>query len=632
MIAAMPSAISLNTPVEDLHSFKIARLGPVLSRKLAQALAAQTHKKSTADVKVEDLLTYFPMRYEDRARPALIRDLQDGVEASLELTVTHAHGYAVRNPRGYGRAQLYIFEVAAIDGPMSGREVIVWWFVSGRRAYDIVKYYTAKLVPGTRFITFGRWEREARRNTFKLRLNKPADELEVLGETAPDLEVSEENRSDPALAAIHVGRRVPVYRKLGEFNSKRVREIVHAVLALLNDKDVEETLPPDLRHRAKLIGRAQALREIHFPPPDVSMLDYELSQSEPHRRMIFEDFFWVTFAIGVKRGQRVREQKDTPLRIDKTVQNHIASVMPFKLTAAQRKVTAQIFNDMKSQTPMNRLLQGDVGSGKTIVAVIAMLAAMENDLQAALMAPTEILAEQHARNIKRLLAKTPYRVELLTGSTRAKEKRQLQAALNAGEIHACIGTQALIQEAVAFDKLGLVVIDEQHRFGVMQRAELRDRGLNPDVLVMTATPIPRSLAMTVYGDLDVSVIDELPPGRTPIETKVFGEDQRQEVKRLITREIKAGRQIYVVYPLVEESEKMDLKDATRRYEYLRDTVFPKLPVGLLHGKMKPAEKEKVMSAFVAGEIKILVSTTVIEVGVDVPNASVMIVRSEERRV
>ena len=633
MIAAMPSAISLNTPVEDLHSFKIARLGPVLSRKLAQALAAQTHKKSVASVTVEDLLTYFPMRYEDRARPALIRDLHDDVEASLELTVTHAHGYAVRNPRGYGRAQLYIFEVSAIDGPMSGREVIVWWFVSGRRAYDIVRYYTAKLVRGTRFITFGRWEWEARRNTFKLRLNKPADELEVL--QAPEneevtLEESEENQPDPALAAIHVGRRVPVYRKLGEFNSKRVREIVHAVLSLLNDKEIEETLPADLRHRTKLIGRPQALREIHFPPPEVSMLDYELSKSEPHRRMIFEDFFWVTFAIGVKRGQRVKEQKDTPLRIDKTVQNHIASVMPFKLTDAQRKVTVQIFNDMKSSAPMNRLLQGDVGSGKTIVAVIAMIAAMENDLQAALMAPTEILAEQHARNIKRLLAKTPYRVELLTGSLRAKEKRSLQAALKEGEIHACIGTQALIQEAVAFHKLGLVVIDEQHRFGVMQRAELRNRGLNPDVLVVTATPIPRSLAMTVYGDLDVSVIDELPPGRTPIETMVFGEDQRQEVKRLITREIKAGRQVYVVYPLVEESEKMDLKDATRRYEYLRDTVFPRIRVGLLHGKMKPAEKEKVMSAFVAGEIKILVSTTVIEVGVDVPNASVMIVEHAER--
>jgi ATP-dependent DNA helicase RecG len=632
MIPSMPGAISLNTPIEDLHSFKIARLGEILSQKLAKALATQTHKKNSAAATVEDLLNYFPMRYEDRSRPALIKDLHDGAEASLDLTVTKTNGYAVRNPRGYGRPQLYIFEVYGIDGPMTGREVIVWWFVSGRRAYDIVKYYKAKLERSTRFITFGRWEWEARRNTFKLRLSSAADELEILSPPSEteDPEQSEENQPDPSLAAIHVGRRVPVYRKLGDFNSKRVREIVHAVLALLNNKAIEETLPADLRHRAKLIGRAEAMREIHFPPPDVSMTDYEQSKSPAHVRMIFEDFFWVTFAIGLKRGQREKEVKAAPLRIDKSVKDHIASVMPFKLTRAQRKVTAQIFTDMQSSAPMNRLLQGDVGSGKTIVAVVAMMAAMENNLQTALMAPTEILAEQHARSIKRLLAKTPYRVELLTGSLRAAEKRHLQNALKEGEIHACIGTQAMIQEAVAFEKLGLVVIDEQHRFGVMQRAELRARGLNPDVLVMTATPIPRSLAMTVYGDLDVSIIDELPPGRTPIETFVFGEDQRQEVKRLITREVKAGRQVYVVYPLVEESEKMDLKDATRRYEYLRDTVFPKFSVGLLHGKMKPAEKEKVMSAFVAGETKILVSTTVIEVGVDVPNASVMIVEHAER--
>jgi ATP-dependent DNA helicase RecG len=638
MIASMPSAISLNTSIEDLHNFRIARVGQTLSHKLAKALASQAHKKTAAEVTVEDLLNYFPMRYEDRSHPAAIKNLKDGMEASLDLTVVKAHGYPVRNQRGYGRAQLFIFEVSGIDAAMTGKEVIVWWFVSGRRAYDIVKYYTARLVRGTRFITFGRWEWEARRNTYKLRLQKPADELEVLvapehPEQVPDEanpEQVEENVPDPALAAIHVGRTVPVYRKLGDFNSKRVREIMHAVLAILDDKAIEETLPPDLRHRARLIGRAQAVREIHFPPTGISLIDYELSTSQAHRRMIFEDFFWVAFAIALKRGQRVKELKDAPVRIDKAVKDTIASVMPFKLTRAQRKVTAQIFNDMKSTAPMNRLLQGDVGSGKTIVAVIAMIAAMTNELQTALMAPTEILAEQHARSIKRLLAKTPYRVELLTGSLRAAEKRRLQAALQQGEIHACIGTQALIQEAVAFARLGLVVIDEQHRFGVMQRAELRARGLNPDVLVMTATPIPRSLAMTVYGDLDVSVIDELPPGRTPIETMVFGEDQRLEVKRLIAREVKAGRQVYVVYPLVEESEKMDLKDATRRYEYLRDTVFPRLSVGLLHGKMKPAEKEKVMSAFVAGQIKILVSTTVIEVGVDVPNASVMIVEHAER--
>lgn len=630
----MPSAISLNTPIEDLHRFRIARLGQTLSRKLASALVKQTHKKTSAEAIVEDLLTYFPMRYEDRSHPALIKDLREGMEASLDLTVVRAHGYPIRSQRGFRRPQLFIFEIVGTDNTKTARDVIVWWFVSGPRAYDIVNYYTKRLVPDTRFITFGQWEWEPRRSTYKLRLNKPADELEILtplpATDEPHPEHVEEDVFDPALAAIHAGRRVPVYRKLGDFNSKRVREIVHAVLSILDDETIEETLPADLRNREGLLGRAQSLREIHFPPQTVSMVDYELSRSPAHLRLIFEDFFWVTFAIGLKRGRRMKETKETPLRIDKKVKDVIASVMPFKLTQAQRKVTAEIFNDMKSTAPMNRLLQGDVGSGKTIVAVIAMLAAMENNFQTALMAPTEILAEQHARNIKRLLAKTPYRIEMLTGSLRAAEKRRLQTALKDGEINACIGTHALIQDAVAFAKLGLVVIDEQHRFGVMQRAELRARGLNPDVLVMTATPIPRSLAMTVYGDLEVSIIDELPPGRTPVETMVYGEDRRQEVKRLISREVKAGRQAYVVYPLIEGSEKVDLKDATRRYEYLRDNVFPKFSVGLLHGKMKPAEKEKVMKAFVAGETKILVSTTVIEVGVDVPNASVMIVEHAER--
>jgi ATP-dependent DNA helicase RecG len=638
MIPAMPSAISLETPVEDLHNFRIARLGENPSRKLASALAAQVHKRNRSEVTVEDLLTYLPMRYEDRSRTAAIRDLQDGLEASLDLTVTHAHGYPVRGKANFGKApRLFIFEVAAHDAGNTGRDVIVWWFVSGRRAYDIVKYYTARMVPGARFITFGKWELEPRRGSYKLRLQRPADELEMIAlpdqstnAIAQDPEQVEESVPDPALAAIHVARRVPVYRKLGDFNSKRLREVMHAVLAQLDDQKIAETLPPDLLQRANLIGRAQALREIHFPPADVSLSDYEQSRSPAHLRLIFEDFFWVTFALGFKRGRRVKETKEVTIRIDKLVKDAVKAVMPFKLTGAQRKVTADIFNDMKSTAPMNRLLQGDVGSGKTIVALIAMIAAIENGLQTALMAPTEILAEQHARNIKRLLAKTPYRIELLTGSLRAAEKRRLQTALKEGEINAVVGTQALIQEGVSFARLGLAIVDEQHRFGVMQRAELRARGLNPDVLVMTATPIPRSLAMTVYGDLDVSVIDELPPGRTPIETMVVGEDQRQEVKKLIKREVSAGRQVYVVYPLVEESEKMDLRNAKERYEYLRDTVFPRLTVGLLHGKMKPAEKEQVMNEFVAGRIKILVSTSVIEVGVDVPNASVMIVEHAER--
>src|SRR5882724_4043586 len=628
----MPVAISLNTPIEDLLQFRIARLGEILSRKLAAALASYSNKKQAADATVEDLLNYLPMRYEDRSHLARIEDLKDGMEASLELQVKLAGGYQVRNKRSFGKSQLFIFEASGVDAGKTGRPVVVWWFVSGSHAYEIVNFYTKKLARGTRFIAFGRWEWDSRRNTFALRLQKPADELEIL--TASDDESSteqgEETTSDPSLAAIHAGRRVPVYRKLGDFNSKRLREIIHAVLSTLPDKAILETLPADLRQRAKLISRAKALREIHFPPQDASMDDYERSRSPAHVRMIFEDFFWLAFAVALKRGKRTKESKGAIIKIDSRVTSAISSVLQFKLTRAQRKVVLEIFNDMKSAAPMNRLLQGDVGSGKTIVALIAMIAAMENEYQTALMAPTEILAEQHARNIKRLLAKTPYRVELLTGSLRAPEKRRLQNALKAGEIHACIGTQALIQDAVSFSRLGLVVIDEQHRFGVMQRAELRARGLNPDVLVMTATPIPRSLAMTVYGDLDVSVIDELPPGRTPIETRVFGEEQRPEVKQLIASEVGAGRQVYVVYPLVEESEKMDLKDATQRYEYLRDKVFPRLTVGLIHGKMKTADKEDVMRRFVAGEIQILVSTTVIEVGVDVPNASAMVVEHAER--
>ncbi|HSQ24127.1 MAG TPA: ATP-dependent DNA helicase RecG, partial [Pyrinomonadaceae bacterium] len=398
------------------------------------------------------------------------------------------------------------------------------------------------------------------------------------------------------------------------------------------DTAVAETLPADLIKRQRLIPRALALREIHFPSEKASLDEFERARSPAHRRLIFEELFWLALGLCVKRGQRIRESKDANIKIDDAIKKRIASVLPFKLTDAQRKVVKEIFRDMRSDAPMNRLLQGDVGSGKTIVALIAMLTAMENDYQSALMVPTEILAEQHARNLKRILAKSPYRIELLSGSLKAADKKCLHQAISKGEVNAVVGTHALIQESVSFKNLGLVVIDEQHRFGVMQRAELRARGLNPDVLVMTATPIPRSLAMTVYGDLDVSIIDEMPPGRTPIVTKVFADnaDDRKEVKQLLTREVRAGRQIYVVYPLVEESEKMDLRDATRRYEYLRDKVFPKFSVGLLHGRMKSEEKDEVMRRFVKGEIQILVSTTVIEVGVDVPNASVMVVEHAER--
>jgi ATP-dependent DNA helicase RecG len=643
IIRAMPTPVTLDTRINEIDRYDLARLGQITARKLAQALAGSMGNKTAGDVTVEDLLHYLPARYEDRSNLARIADLQHGMEASLALHVKLAGGYEVRNKRSFKR-RLFVFEISATDADRTGRPVVVWTFLSGPHAQRIIANYTKRFSRDVRFVAFGKWEWDARRATFSLRLNKP-DEIEVLPETVATISnkaesavtargdrdsVEQDFESDPALAAIHVGRCVPVYRKLGEFRPKRLREIIHALLTATSEKAITETLPAELRQRQCLIGRAEALRRVHFPAEDATLDEYERARSPAHLRLIFEDFFWLALGLLLKRGQRIKESKGAIIKIDQAMKLRIASVLPFKLTEAQRRVVKEIFRDLQSDAPMNRLLQGDVGSGKTIVALIAMLAAMENGYQTALMAPTEILAEQHARNLKRLLAKTPFRVELLTGSVRAAEKRLLHTALAAGEIHACIGTQALIQEAVSFNKLGLVIIDEQHRFGVMQRAELRARGLNPDVLVMTATPIPRSLAMTVYGDLDVSVIDEMPPGRTPVETQVYGEDQRQEVKRLIAREVRAGRQVYVVYPLVEESEKMDLKDATQRYEYLRDRVFPKFQVGLVHGRMKPAEKDEVMRRFIAGEINILVSTTVIEVGVDVPNASAMIVEHAER--
>ena len=628
-----PNSVSLETRILDLPDRGFPRVGPLTARKLAAGIAGVSAGKDLNNVSVEDLLHYLPMRYEDRSNLARIRDLRDGMEASLELFVKLCQGRPVRGWRSF-RSRLYIFEISATDRERTGKDVVVWTFLSGPKAQQIIDSYEKKFRRGVRFIAFGKWESDPARRTFSLKLHKP-DEIEVLPPSEPSLETSpssSDSLEDPSLAAIHVGRRVPVYRRLNDLRPKQLREIVHGALTALPDMAIAETLPAELIKRQRLIARGSALREIHFPPDNASLAEYENARSRAHRRLIFEELFWLALGLSVKRGKRIKESKGADIKIDDGIKKRIASVLPFRLTDAQRRVVKEIFRDLRSDAPMNRLLQGDVGSGKTIVALIAMLTTMENEYQSALMVPTEILAEQHARNIKRILAKSPYRIELLSGSMKTADKRRLHQAIAAGEVNAVVGTHALIQETVSFKNLGLVVIDEQHRFGVMQRAELRSRGLNPDVLVMTATPIPRSLAMTVYGDLDVSVIDEMPPGRTPIVTRVFADnaDDRKEVKQLLTREIRAGRQVYVVYPLVEESEKMDLRDATRRYEYLRDKVFPKFSVGLLHGRMKPEEKDDVMRRFVKGEIQILVSTTVIEVGVDVPNASVMVVEHAER--
>ncbi len=624
------SSISLETRIVDLPNQGFGRLGLLTARKLATGVAQISSGRNIDEVTVEDLLLCLPMRYEDRSKLILIRNLSDGMEASLELFVKHSNGKQIGGWRRSFKHRLYKFNVFAADRERTGK-VVIETFVSGLSATRIIESYEKKFAPGTRLIAFGKWSYEGPFQ-YVLRLNRP-DEIEVLPpleEKLPNADGSDEN--DDVHSAIHVGRRVPVYRKINELRPKQLREIVHDLLKEIPRSAIAETLPVELRKRQSLIDRAEALNQIHFPADDSSLAEYEAARSPAHRRLIFEEFFWLTLGLAVKRGRRIKESKGEPVTIDDGVKRRIASVLPFKLTEAQRRVVKEIFRDMKSDAPMNRLLQGDVGSGKTIVAVIAMLAAMENGRQTALMVPTEILAEQHARNIKRILAASPFRVELLTGSTKSTEKKLLREAIAAGEVNAVIGTHALIQVKISFKHLGLAVIDEQHRFGVMQRAELRARGVNPDVLVMTATPIPRSLAMTVYGDLDVSIIDQMPPGRTPIVTRVFADntDDRNLVKQLLRDEMLAGRQVYVVYPLVEESEKMDLRDATRRFEYLRDKVFPKFSVGLLHGRMKADEKDEVMRRFVSGEIQILVSTTVIEVGVDVPNASVMVIEHAER--
>ncbi len=650
--------LKLQTPLVELHEYEISGLSVAMARKLAMAVAAFTYKNDLTEVVVEDLLNYFPMRYEDRSNLIQIDELYEGLEASIELYARVAGGFQVGKNRGPKAPPLFIFEITGGDFERTRKPVVVWWFVSGKGAYRIVNYWKERFERGTRFVAYGKWEWDARKNTFALRINKP-DELEILrseqdynefgllknlsnaavdgaqnseseNKNAGEEDFLEEDFGNPEFAMIHTGRRVPVYRKLGQFQTKRLREIIYNVLQNLDKSSIKETLPNDLCERQNLITRAQAVEEIHFPPEDCSITDYAAARSNAHKRLIFEEFFWVSFALQLKRGERRKEPKGTIIEISERTFERIKNLLPFSLTGAQERVIKRIFDDMQSDAPMNRLVQGDVGSGKTIIAFLAMFAAMENGYQTALMAPTEILAEQHARNAKKLFADTNYRVDLLIGSLRAAEKRKVQKAIAEGEIHAVIGTHAVIQDAVEFEKLGLAIIDEQHRFGVMQRAELTARGLRPDILVMTATPIPRSLAMTVYGDLEVSVIDELPPGRTPIKTVVVGEDKREGVYKGIEREISLGRQVYIVYPLIEESEKMDLKAATKMFEELRDKVFPRYKIGLLHGKMKTGEKEEIMQDFTGGKLNILVSTTVIEVGVDVPNASLMIIEHAER--
>jgi ATP-dependent DNA helicase RecG len=552
---------------------------------------------------VEDLLYRFPTRYEDRGHFQTIASLRPGVAASVVGEVLSCGIRPTRRPR------FKIFELLLRDASGSLRAI---WF-NQPFLNDVFR-------PHQRVILFGRLELTPHG------LQMPTPAYEIVG-GAEDGDEGE--GGDGAPAAIHTGRIVPVYEKTGTLTAKVQRALVYQALQSL-PPEVADPLPPAVRERLRLMGRRGALQQAHFPEAGASIDELNAFRSPAHRRLIFEEFFLFQLGILLRKRRAETDRKPRPVVVTDAIRAAVREVLPFRLTGDQKGAIREIVRDMERPRPMNRLLQGDVGSGKTIVALMASLVAMENGLQVAFMAPTEILAEQHFFNIRRLLERSRFRLTLLTGATPAKKRREILAELAGGSLQMVIGTHALVQEDVAFRELGLAVIDEQHRFGVLQRATLRSKGLHPDVLVMTATPIPRTLALTAYGDLDVSVMREMPPGRHPIRTAARPESRRDEVYAFVRKEIEQGRQAYVVYPLVEESAKVDLKAATEMADHLSQDVFPDLRVALLHGRMKQDAKDRVMGAFVRGEFDILVSTTVIEVGVDVPNATIMVVEHAER--
>jgi ATP-dependent DNA helicase RecG len=555
---------------------------------------------------VEDLLYRFPIRYEDRASFRTIASLRPGETASIVGEVLSSGVRPTRRPR------FKIFELLVRDRTGSLRAV----FFNQPFLADVFH-------PHQRVVLYGRLEL----SSHGLQLTGP--QYEVLRTADDEAPAEQEGAGAGESETLHTGRIVPVYEKTGTLTAKVQRALVHQALAQLSG-ELPDPLPEAVRARHGLTARRQALADVHFPPEGTSLDDLNAFRSAAHRRLIFEEFFLFQLGIVLRRRRAREERKPRPVVITDDIRRSALRVLPFKLTGDQRQVIGEIVEDMKKPQPMNRLLQGDVGSGKTIVALMAALVAMENGLQVAFMAPTEILAEQHFINIRRLLEHARFRLALLTGATPERKRREIVAELAGGSIHLVVGTHALVEDPVAFKELGLVVIDEQHRFGVLQRAALRGKGLHPDVLVMTATPIPRTLALTAYGDLDTSIMREMPPGRRPIKTTARPESRREEIYDFVRQQLDEGRQAYVIYPLVEESAKVDLKAATQMADHLSQDVFPAYRVGLLHGRMKQEAKDRIMSAFARGELDVLVATTVVEVGVDVSNASVMLIEHAER--
>lgn len=619
---------------------------------------------------VEDLLYHLPFRYEDRLNPRSIAEMKAGDMASLLGDVRGST--LLRTKAGAQLFELTLgLSAPGIDlsgaQPRMGQATIQCTWFNGA-------YLKDKFRLGQRIAVYGKLEPSRSGGSGRFKLIQPQFEfLPEPGASGPDAE----------FAMLEMGRIVPVYESLGgttpwgaKLTSKWTRRVLWSIFEELTDAGVEaeETLPKALRERLQLPGRMAALRATHFPEAGTKLADLQHAATPAHRRLIFEELWYLELGLELKR-KRMRDRIGTTFETSTQVREAIKQVLPFHPTTAQKRVLAEIVGDMKRTQPMRRLLQGDVGSGKTIVAMQAALVAIENGFQAALMAPTEILATQHYLSAKKLLSDKlspftgkPYRVTLLTGSLDSDRKREGQGRILRGETNLAIGTHALIEEKVDFANLGLVVVDEQHRFGVQQRFKLMKKpGPNgvqtdPDVLVMTATPIPRTLALTLYGDLDVSIIDELPPGRTPIVTRRTSEDKAPKVWEFIRQHVAQGQQAYIVYPVIEGAKddrpeldfarddeaiepvptkgkkssaaalfpKPKLRSATQMYDELRAGPLAGLRLGLLHGRMSADDKEVAMRRFQRGETDVLIATTVIEVGVDVPNASVMVIEHAER--
>jgi len=572
---------------------------------------------------VEDLLYYLPFRYEDRLNPRGIGELRPGEMASV---IGEVRTFGLFRTR-----RMPIFEMTVGQG----RDTLkCTWFNA--------TYLQDKFRAGMLVALYGKVEAGDRQ---RFQILQP--QFEILHD--PTETPGNGNEEDKKWQSLEVGRIVPIYEAAGNgrLTTRWFRRVIHGMLENL-EPDIADAIPATVRGRMQLMDRRRAFFEAHWPEVGESLTNLQAARTPAHIRLIFEELFFLELGLELKR-RKMRAQTGIPFAINDGVRAAIKHILPFHPTAAQKRVLKEIAADMAETAPMRRLLQGDVGSGKTIIAFEAAVIAIENGYQVALMAPTEILATQHYLSARKILETAGYRIVLLTGSQEAGRKKQVRHHIAQGNAQLVIGTHALIQETVEFDKLGLVIVDEQHRFGVLQRFRLmkksdqaeppphqaQERRLlgtpEPDVLVMTATPIPRTLALTIYGDLDTSVLDELPPGRTAITTRCVGDDRAEEVWQFVKKQVMAGHQAYVVYPVIEEGAmEGELKAAIKMHERLRTREFSSLRVGLLHGRLSAEDKEATMADFKKGAIDVLVSTTVIEVGVDVPNANVMVIEHAER--